>query len=106
MKNIIDRFGPLPDTVRSLAETARLRWVAEKLGFEKIILKNESMKCYFISSDNADYFNSDIFGKILAFVQANPQRCKMKEFKSKLILSIEEVREIEDAMEIVKSLSK
>jgi len=102
--NIVDRFGPLPETVKSLIETARLRWIAEKLGFEKIVLKNESMKCYFVSSDNADYFNSDIFGKILSYVQANPQRCKMKEFKRKLILSIEEVIEIGNAMEIVKTL--
>ncbi len=104
IKNMIDRFGPLPDTVESLIAIARLRWKAEKLGFVKIILKNDVMKCYFLPSDNEKYFKSDVFGKILSYVQRHPQRCRMREVKNKLILTIEEVASIEEAMKVTHGL--
>jgi len=37
-----DRFGPLPQPAKELIATIRLRWLAEKLGFEKLILKNHA----------------------------------------------------------------
>lgn len=104
INNLVDRFGVLPESVNALIETARLRWEAEKLGFEKVVLKSGSMKCYFLSSDNTEYFNSDIFGSILSFVQRNQRRTKMKDFKGKLILSIDEVPSITEAMQIVEAL--
>ncbi len=102
--NITDRFGPVPEPVEALIETTRLRWKAQTLGFEKVVLKNESMKCYFVSPDNEVYFNSDVFGRILAFIQQSPQRCKMKEIKNKLILTIDEIVRIEEAHEVMAAM--
>ena len=47
INSMIDRFGPLPDSVCDLIETVRLRWIAERLGFEKVMIKNQALKCYF-----------------------------------------------------------
>ncbi len=91
VKNLKDRFGPIPESVQDLIQTVRLRWLAEKLGFEKVILKNESMKCHFVPSDKEAYFQSETFGKVLSFVQQHPRQCKMKEYKTRLILKIDEV---------------
>ncbi|MBW8051900.1 MAG: transcription-repair coupling factor [Cytophagales bacterium] len=46
--SLIDRFGPIPGEVKELIETVKLRWKAKELGFEKLILKNETMKGYFM----------------------------------------------------------
>jgi transcription-repair coupling factor (superfamily II helicase) len=105
INNLKDRFGPLPDPVKDLTETVRLRWLAEKLGFEKISIKNESLKCYFLPSDNERYFQSPAFGKVLAYVQMHPRKCQMKEYKTRLILRIDEVLTIHDGIEILKQMN-
>jgi len=103
---IIDRFGPLPDSVKELIETVRLRWIAESLGFEKVSLKGERMKCYFVSTDNEEYFKSEIFGRILSFVQSNPKRCQLKDLKSKLLLTVEEVLSVSQAKALLNQITE
>jgi transcription-repair coupling factor (superfamily II helicase) len=93
-----DRFGSLPESVVQLVNTVRLRWLGELLGFEKISLKNEKLRGYFISGNDA-YFKSDIFGKILSFVQGQSKRCRLKESGSKLILTIEKIESVNQAIE-------
>lgn len=97
-ESLRDRFGALPESVTSLIETVRLRWHAEELGFEKLIIKNESMRCYFVSADNSNYYKSETFGKILQFVQTHPKKCQMRETKNKLILTLNEILSIDDAI--------
>lgn len=92
-----DRFGPLPESVSQLVQTVRLRWLGEKLGFEKLSLKNEKMKATFISG-NEEYFKSEIFGGILRYVQAHPGNCRMKEFGNKLVLTVDNVRSVASAI--------
>ncbi|MGW8123424.1 transcription-repair coupling factor [Roseivirga echinicomitans] len=103
--SIKDRFGPIPTPVMDLMETVRLRWLGEKLGFEKVVIKNESMKCYFLPSDNERYFQSPVFGKVIAYVQAHPRSCHMKEHKTRLILRIDEVLTVRKAIEILQNMS-
>jgi transcription-repair coupling factor (superfamily II helicase) len=93
-----DRFGPLPESVVQLVNSVRLRWIGELLGFEKISLKNEKLRGYFISG-NDEYFKSEIFGKILAFVQSQSKRCRLKESGSKLILTVEKIESVNQAIE-------
>lgn len=97
IQSIRDRFGPVPPTVEDLFETVRLRWIAETLGFEKLMLKGGVMKCYFLPSEKEKYFKSETFGKILAYIQKHCKHCKIKEAKNRLILIIEEVKSIEKA---------
>jgi transcription-repair coupling factor (superfamily II helicase) len=97
VKSVQDRFGPIPNVVADLFETVRLRWLAEKLGFEKLILKNEVMKCYFVPSHKEKYYKSETFGQILRFIQQQPKSCNIKEVKNRLILSIVSVKNIQTA---------
>lgn len=99
--DLVDRFGPKPESVGQLIETVRLRWLGEELGFEKIVLKNGNMKCYFVPSENEKYFQSPVFGRVLAFVQGNSKRCKMKEYKTRLILTIHEVLTVLEGIELL-----
>ncbi len=99
-----DRFGVLPDPVEQLINSVRLRWIGESLGFEKISLKNEKLRGYFVSGNDA-YFKSEIFGKVLAFVQGHSRRCRLKETGSKLILTVEAIGSVQSAIEILEPLS-
>ena len=99
-----DRFGVLPDPVEQLIHSVRLRWIGESLGFEKISLKNEKLRGYFVVG-NDEYFKSEVFGKVLAFVQGHSKRCRLKETGSKLLLTVEAITSVESAIEILGPLS-
>ena len=51
-----DRFGKLPDKIAILFNAIKLRWVGKKLGFEKIVLKNNSLRAFFTTDKNSNYF--------------------------------------------------
>ncbi|RIJ37369.1 transcription-repair coupling factor [Pontibacter oryzae] len=98
--SIVDRFGPLPEQVQQLVEIVKLRWQAQQLGFEKLTIKKEVMKGYLPSEDNDKYFQSDTFGNILKYVQQHPRRSRLKEAKKKLIVIVEDIRNLADAKEV------
>ncbi len=99
-----DRFGAIPDAVLELINSVRLRWLGEKLGFEKLSLKNEKLRAYFVTN-NDKYFNSDIFGTILGFVQKHSRQCKVKDTAGKAMLIIESIKTVDAAIEILGEMS-
>ena len=92
-----DRFGPLPTQAKELLSTIRLRWIAEKLGFEKIMLKNKRFVGYFVSNQQSPFYQSEIFSIVLKYVQKNQQKVRLKEEKGKLSLTIRDVSGIDSA---------
>ena len=101
---VIDRFGPLPQSVQELMTSVKLRWLAEKLGFEKIMLKGSKLKGYFVPQEKEEYYKGPIFGKILAFVQQHPKNCQMKEFKGKLVLTIQHIETVEEGRAVLAEI--
>lgn len=99
-----DRFGPPPQAVQDLMETVRLRWQAEELGIEKLVLKASQMKCYLLPSSKESFYNSSIFGNIMKFAQINPKSCKIKEHKNRLILSVDQVLSIQKAQHLLREM--
>ncbi len=100
-----DRFGKLPRQVEDLLKTVEMRWLAEELGFEKLILKNGSFKAYFVQHEgNERYFQGEMFGKIIRFVTQNPKICQMKELKTRLMLSIEHIRTPDQAIKLLEKV--
>jgi transcription-repair coupling factor (superfamily II helicase) len=99
---LIDRFGPLPQEVLDLTETVKLRWTAEKIGFDKLSIKAGLMKCQFAATSDKEYFNGETFGKILDFVQKNPKSCNLKELKDKLIINVDGIKTISQAFELLE----
>ena len=63
--NLEDRFGRIPPELDSLFDIVRIRGIGKKLGFEKIIIKNGLMICFFISNPMSSYFKSRTFEGIL-----------------------------------------
>ncbi|MEP6734358.1 MAG: transcription-repair coupling factor [Chryseolinea sp.] len=98
-----DRFGPLPSSTEELINTVRLRWLGEKLGFEKLSLKNDKMRAYFVSDDS--YFKTDVFGQILSFVQKHPRQCKMRDSAGKAMLLIEEIKTVDTAIDFLQRMA-
>lgn len=106
IQGLTDRFGPLPKEVIDLTETIKLRWLAQELGFEKLTIKNDVMRCHFVPSERTSYYTSDVFGSILTFVQTHSKNCKMKEVNKKLLLTISDIKSVEMALSIFKEIQK
>lgn len=100
---LIDRFGALPEVVASLIQTVQLRWEAERLGFEKFVLKNGVAKAY-VPIEKERYFQSEVFGKILNYIQTNPKKGGIQEHKDKMVLSFKPIYLIEEAIETLKKI--
>jgi transcription-repair coupling factor (superfamily II helicase) len=98
-----DRFGPVPAPTDELINSVRLRWLGEQLGFEKITLKGDRMRAYFVSNKET-YFNSEIFGRILAYVKNHPRRCKLRDGGDKALLLIQEVKTVDVAISIFREM--
>lgn len=103
-EHLTDRFGPIPEPTFSLFDTIRLRWLGKKLGFEKLVLKNEKLFCYFIPNQDSNYFKSDFFTKVLDFVQQQPHHVKLNEKNGRLRLIISHVDSLKYALKLLKGL--
>ena len=100
-----DRFGPLPDSVKGLLQAVRLRRKARSMGFEKLILKTGKMIGYLPDSDHSGYYQGEVFGQILQYVQNHSRQSRIKEMNGHLSLTIKQVKSIGEALQIIRDLS-
>jgi transcription-repair coupling factor (superfamily II helicase) len=106
-KNLKDRFGnELPPQVEELCNGLRLRWVAKKLGFERIIFKNQKLKCYFIENPESYFYETANFGKMMGYIQNNPKKCSIKQTNKSLILSFENISTMQAAYSLLKEVQE
>lgn len=103
-KELVDRFGPIPKPVFELFNTLRLQWLGKAIGFEKISYKKNTLKGFFINNAKSSYFESDQFGNVLAFAQAHPAICNLKEVKGQLRLAISNVNSITYALQLLEGM--
>ena len=107
-KELIDRFGKLPDQSKDLLKTINLKLIATENGFEKLILKNKKMICQFVSNKNDPFYNSEKFQSLLKSINTNHEICELKEKKSnkgdRLLLVFKDVCTIQDGIDCLKIL--
>jgi transcription-repair coupling factor (superfamily II helicase) len=99
-----DRFGPVPEVTVELMNVVRLRWMAIRIGFEKIILKKGLMIMHFVSNPDSSYYATATFKAVLAFVQGQGRGFRMKETNGKLTLSTDPVNSISGAIGILRKI--
>ncbi len=96
-EQLIDRFGPLPNQVLELIDAIQLQWVGKKLGFEKIIIKKTVLRGVFIENQSSLFYESDVFGRILKYIQFNHHIGKLKQTNKYLMLTKDGINNIEKA---------
>jgi transcription-repair coupling factor (superfamily II helicase) len=98
-RQLIDRFGPMPRVVKELFRSFELRWLAQHIGFEKLVIKQGSMIGYFVANSQSKYYDSPAFTGVLKYVQSNPKDCKMSEKNDRLRLIYSHVMNMDQAFE-------
>ena len=101
---LADRFGPLPEELLRLFDIVKIRQLGQKLGFEKIIIKNGVLIAFFISNPLSQYYRSDMFSRILENVSLNPKLFELKQNDNRLRVFSRNVESIAKAYSILKKL--
>ena len=105
-KTLEDRFGELPSQVISLFDSVRIKWIAIKMGIERVIIKQDRFIGYFISDQQSDFYQTQGFSKVLDFAQNNASNVKIKEKNTRgglrLLLTIENVSSISKVLDMLE----
>ncbi|MGO4905481.1 transcription-repair coupling factor [Flavobacterium sp. W20_MBD1_R3] len=105
---LIDRFGPMPPRAKALMNSIRIKWIATRVGIEKLVMKQGKMIGYFVSDQQSKYYQSNRFQAVLQFVQKNSSICKMKEKQTpaglRLLLTFDNVKNTRTALELMEML--
>ena len=103
-KKLEDRFGPLPEELLRLFDIVKIRQLGQKLGFEKIIIKNGVLIAFFISNPLSQYYKTDRFAKIFENISLNPNLFELKQNDSKLRIFSRNIESVAKAYEVMKRL--
>ncbi|WP_338376182.1 transcription-repair coupling factor [uncultured Flavobacterium sp.] len=105
-QKLMDRFGALPKQATALLNSVRIKWIATRIGLEKLIMKQGKMIGYFISDQQSNFYQSNRFIKVMQFVQHNGNLCKLKEKDTKnglrLLLTFDNVKSVSKALELMQ----
>jgi transcription-repair coupling factor (superfamily II helicase) len=107
-ENLKDRFGRLPEQVLEIFDGLRLRWAAKAVGFERVILKEGKLRCYFVLNPQAAYYESDKFKKVLHFISGagKQNQLSLKQTPKSLIMVRENVRTLQGAKKILELIAE
>ena len=106
VKELEDRFGPIPEKVNELMRSFKLRWLAQELGIEKLVLKSNKMIGYFITNPKSEYYQSPTFTKVLDYMQKNPKVAKLSEKNDRLRIIYDDVQTLTVAYEHINRILK
>ncbi len=104
-EELIDRFGPVPPQVDGLFDTVRIRRIAVGLGFEKLILKDEEVRCYFINRPDSPYFESDTFRLILEYLQKQTNKGRLKQAGKMFLMVVDDIRSMADLLSFLRRMN-
>jgi transcription-repair coupling factor (superfamily II helicase) len=103
-----DRFGALPEEVEDLLNSVRIKWLANALGLEKVVMKNGRFTGYFVGDQQSSFYQSKAFTDLLTYVQKHPGTCKIKEKQTRnglrLLLIFEGITSTSNALKALQSL--
>lgn len=101
-----DRFGDIPEEAEELMKMVSLRHKAQELNIEKIYLKGGRMNIFFVDSKNRKFYESEQFGRILAYVHTSPFNCQVKEADGRCIIAIGNIKNVETALAFIEEVQR
>ena len=104
-KRLTDRFGRIPDEAGDLMTMVRLRWLAQRYGVERLILKRGKMHAYLVSNQKSAFYESAEFETLIQFCMTNYKRCALSEKDNKRIVQVSNINSVDDAYNIFNELN-
>ncbi|MFT4023839.1 MAG: hypothetical protein QM664_08675 [Flavihumibacter sp.] len=105
-QEMADRFGPVPPPVQDLFDTVRVRRLAVELGFEKLLLRDDTLKCFFVNKPDSPYFESDLFHGIIRYLQDNTNNARLKQTGKNFLLVVERMKDMKTILGFLQRMHK
>lgn len=103
IESIEDKYGKAPNEVLELINVVRIRRLALKLGFEKVVIKQKTMLLYFVNNSSSSYFRSEVFAGVIEWIKER-RDCRWREEGGKSWIKIPMVTTIEQGVNILKNI--
>ena len=108
--NLSDRFGKLPPQAIDLLNSVRVKWLATRMGIEKLVMKKGQMTGYFIGDPKNPFYSSARFQKVLLFVQRYPDKCRIQEKETRnglrLLIIFDNIRSVLQALKVLQMMEQ
>ena len=93
-----------------LLNTLKVKWIASQLGLKRLIIKNKKCVGYFLSDKGSEFFQSEVFNKVLLNVQNHSQFYSIREKETRngnrLLLTVNKINSIEDLKKRLEMILK
>ena len=101
-----DRFGKIPEAVKELFDGLKLRWICQKLGFERLSLKKRKLRCYFIGNPQSPFFETTIFQELIKHITLHGMAngLSLKQSTRHLILIKDNVKNLKEAKQVLEQI--
>ena len=99
-----DRFGLVPPETEELLRVVALRRMAARLGVEKVFLKGGRMTLFFVSNPDSPYYQSQAFGRVIAYMMQFTRRCDLREQNNRRSMVVKEVASVEQAVDVLQEM--
>lgn len=101
-----DRFGKIPKEVKELFDGLKVRWICQKMGFERLSLKGRKLRCYFIGNAQSPFFETDLFNSLMKHITIHGKKdgWSLKQTNRYLILIKEEVKSLKETKKVLEKI--
>ena len=104
-RNLPTGLSPSAPAV-ALLDIVRIKWIAVRLGIEKIFLKNNLLIANFVSDPDSQFYKSTLFVSIMSFINRKQKEMKVRQKEKKLSLTINDVRSVKSAIQILNDIMR
>ena len=103
-REMVDRFGMLPESVLNLFDATRIREQAKRIGVERVVLKGGILRLYLVNDKESAFYDSPAFMKVIEYVQLYTAKVKLKESPKYLSLAYNGVEDMKDVIRLLSEL--
>jgi transcription-repair coupling factor (superfamily II helicase) len=61
-----------------------------------MVLKDDTLRCYFVNNPDSPYFESPVFNALLHYVQTRTNKARLKQTGKNFMLIVDDIRTMED----------
>jgi transcription-repair coupling factor (superfamily II helicase) len=103
-----DRFGPIPPSVKKLFEALEIRWICRVLGFERCVLKQNKLRCFFVLNPQSSFYETAYFKQFLSFLgtEGEPLHLSLKQSKQFLIMIREDISSLNEVKVLLSNIAE
>ena len=69
-------------------------------------LKQDTLRCYFINRPDSPYFESELFKRVLAYLQTGTNKARLKQAGKNFLLVVDDIKDMEAMLRFLDGMHK